>query len=173
MNTQELNNLVEELAKTPEALRELTKGLAQGDLTRKPSPSEFSILENVCHLRDIEREGYSKRVRLLLDEVEPFLPDLNGAELAKQRGYNDDDLDDSICQFDVARQETLAAVRDLDESQLARTGTLENTGPVTLKSLLIMMRDHDQSHIEEIDHLTSKPPRVREAPPVKSKASSM
>jgi hypothetical protein len=49
------------------------------------SPGEsFSALEHVCHVRDIERDGYRVRIRRLLDENDPSLVSLDGDELARE-----------------------------------------------------------------------------------------
>ena len=40
------------------------------------------MLEHVCHLRDIEVEGYAPRLKRILSEDGPFLPDIDGRRLA-------------------------------------------------------------------------------------------
>src|SRR4051794_41846310 len=80
--------LVEYLAEMPAIVKELSSSLTQEELKRKPPDSEFSVQENVCHLRDIEQEGYTVRIEKLLNEHEPVLPDINGAKIALERDYN-------------------------------------------------------------------------------------
>src|ERR687883_177480 len=92
METQELQTFVNALAETPEAVRQMVDGLASEELTFKPSEKEFSILENICHLRDIEAEGYAFRIRKILSDREPFLPDIDGDRLAAERSYNRQNL---------------------------------------------------------------------------------
>src|SRR5947199_154042 len=56
------------------------------------APSErLTALEQVCHVRDIERDGYQRRFRRLLDEAGPFLESIDGYALARERGYAGDD----------------------------------------------------------------------------------
>src|SRR5215470_1921827 len=47
-----------------------------------PSP-----VEQCWHLADLEREGYGSRIRRLLDESNPVLPDFDGARVARERKY--------------------------------------------------------------------------------------
>src|SRR5436305_15039686 len=85
---QEFKTLLDFLAETPQVVRWLSHELTLDELKRKPSDNEFSVLENVCHLRDIEQEGYTVLIDKLLNEDEPVLQDINGAKLAMERAYN-------------------------------------------------------------------------------------
>jgi len=54
----------------------------------RPGPDEsLSPVEQCWHLAELEREGFGARIRRLLDEAEPFLPDFDGARLARERDY--------------------------------------------------------------------------------------
>ena len=59
--------------------------LTNAQLRFQPRGGYFSILENICHLRDIEIEGYGVRLRRLRAEAHPTLPDINGDQLALER----------------------------------------------------------------------------------------
>jgi hypothetical protein len=52
-----------------------------------------------------------------------------------------------------ARQQNVSVLRQLDEDQFERTGDLEGVGGVTLGKLLLMMREHDDSHVEELQRI--------------------
>lgn len=49
----DLRGLIDALTETPETVGGLVKDLSEADLRVKESPEEFSVIENVCHLRDI------------------------------------------------------------------------------------------------------------------------
>ena len=50
-------------------------------------PSEqFTAIEQVCHVRDIEIEGYQVRFRRTLEEASPFLPSIDSETIAKLEG---------------------------------------------------------------------------------------
>ncbi|MGH9868871.1 MAG: DinB family protein [Candidatus Polarisedimenticolia bacterium] len=156
MNAAGLPPLVSELKKTPISLARLLDGLTPGDLAWKPSASEFSILENVWHLRDIEEEGYLVRVRRLRAEPHPVLPDIDGDRLAAERRYNEQPLQPGYEGFARARRLATEAVADATDQDLARPGTLEKTGPVTLGSILEMMREHDADHLGAVRSLRER-----------------
>lgn len=153
MTDEELQRIVKSLQKTPETLRQLVSGLPDRRLTSKPSDTEFSILEHICHLRDIEEEGYAVRIEKLLIEVEPFLPDVDGNKLAEERAYNQQDFRAALHEFTLARNNNLQVIEGLTLTQLSRRGILEKVGAVSLERLLLMMRDHDREHLKELADL--------------------
>ena len=81
MAQPDFENLVAFLEETPDVVKSLTGNLTAKELMRKPAIEEFSFLEHVCHLRDIEREGYGVRIAKLLNEEQPFLPDIDGGRV--------------------------------------------------------------------------------------------
>lgn len=156
MNKNEFRDLTNSLAITPESVRRLALGLGKSETRWKPASNEFSVVENVCHLRDIEVDGYVVRISRILKEEKPFLPDLDGARLAEERDYNNQDLKAALGAFRQAREDNLRIIRELSSEQLMRTGTLENAGTITLLRLLELMREHDGAHISELTGLRRK-----------------
>jgi len=150
MTAEEFEALKKFLTKTPAAVRELIAGLTENQTRRKPSQTEFSVVENICHLRDIEAEGYQKRIRRILTEDMPFLPDLDGSRLALERRYNEQELEAALEAFTVARDENMRTIQSLSAEQLTRGGTFEQIGPLTLQRLLLMMQEHDRAHLLEL-----------------------
>jgi hypothetical protein len=153
---EDSHDVIEFLEETPALVRRLAQGLADGDLRWKPSAEQFSFVENACHLRDIEVEGYGARIRKLLAENHPELPDVDGARLARERDYNSQDFAAALDDFMRARTENLHAVRELSAEQLGRAGTLEGVGEVTLGRLLLLMREHDEAHRQELVELRER-----------------
>lgn len=151
--SEEMNDcvdLIESLARTPEEVAALVSGLSPQALIAKNSPDEFSVLENVCHLRDIEIEGYSLRINRILNENNPLLPDIDGGLLAIERNYNRQLLTEALDDFRKARQGNVSALAGLNNDHFAREGVMEGVGKVSLGKLLLMMRDHDDGHLDEL-----------------------
>lgn len=153
MNAPELRDALQFLAETPRIVEEAAAGLTPDDLRWRPSAKEWSVLENVCHLRDIESEGYRVRIRRLLEEEHPYLADLDGSRLAEERRYNTQDAPEGIAGFRRSREETLQALGRVAPEQWDRSGTFETTGTITLRDLVGMMREHDQAHRTDLARL--------------------
>ena len=148
--------LLDFLHETPDKLAQLTNGLSVAELRLKNSEDEFSALENLCHLRDLELQGYAPRIKRMLDESDPALPDFDGARAAAENNYHSQEPDLALQTFRTARRENVAKLRSLTEEQLKREGTLEGVGKITLRRLAEMMREHDQGHLEDLRFLRQR-----------------
>jgi hypothetical protein len=136
--------------RSPDEAARLLRDLSEQAVKARNSPDEFSALENICHLRDIEVEGYTVRVNKILTENKPMLPDIDGGRLAIDRAYNNQEVDEALEAFALARRQNIAVLLQVNEEQLKRSGFMTGIGEITLEKLLVMMRDHDEGHLEEL-----------------------
>jgi hypothetical protein len=120
-------------------------------------PSEaFTAIEQVCHVRDIEIDGYQLRFRRTLDESTPVLASIDSEALAKQRDYAHADAVRMFAEFRAARTRTLALLRSLEQAQLRRPAEFEGYGRVTLRALVHYLCSHDQQHLSGLQWLLGK-----------------
>jgi hypothetical protein len=120
-------------------------------------PSEaLTAIEQLCHVRDIEIEGYQVRIRRTLAESNPLLPSIDTNALVRERAYARDDPAHVLAAFRAARTATMAMIRDLSDAQLARTAVFEGYGPLTLRSLVHYLCSHDQQHLAGLQWLLGK-----------------
>ena len=127
----------------------------EGQATRGPSGGGFSIVEHAWHLADLEREGFGARIRRLLTEEDPELPDFDGARLARERSYRELPLQGGLAGFAAARAANLSVLRAVPSESWAWAGRQEGVGTVTLRDIPRLMREHDDSHRAEIDSLVA------------------
>jgi hypothetical protein len=92
----------------------------------------------------------------LLTEDQPTLHDINGAKLAAERGYNNLNLQPGLEQFIQARKENISKLKGLAIEELSRSGTFENAEGITLERVILMMREHDAEHLNELGELLRK-----------------
>jgi hypothetical protein len=153
MTAEELDEIRTTLAATPAAILNAIGNLSDEQQRRRSPDGEFSCIETVCHLRDLEVEGYTARIDRLLAEEGPVLPDIDGGRLAIERDYQGQDIRQALEVFTAARAKNLRTLRALTPEQLARPGTLAGTGMITLGKLLLMIQDHDLGHVEDLHRL--------------------
>ena len=146
MNFEDLAAFPARVAKTIERIADPRHKIADG---------EFSVVEHICHLRDIEAEGHATRVEQLLRGDDPFLRDLDGDRLARERRYFEQDLQQALRDFVAARARSVALLASADAAALAREGTFENVGRVSLAKLVEMMREHDAEHLRALELLAA------------------
>lgn len=117
-----------------------------------PGPNDaFSPVEHCWHLADLEREGYAVRIRRLREEADPWLPDFNGAQIARERNYKSLSLAEGIEAFRDARLRNIAILRTLDAGDWMRRGEQEGVGAIALCDIPAMMAEHDAAHRLEIE----------------------
>ena len=149
------------LDETPNQLANSTSGFSNAELRFQNSPDEFSVLENICHLRDLELQGYTPRIRRILAESDPALADFDGARVAAESSYNNEQSGLALQAFQTARRENVEVLRALTDAQLSREGTLEGVGSVTLRRLAELMREHDEGHLEDLRVLSQRLSQAR------------
>jgi hypothetical protein len=120
-------------------------------------PSEaLTAIEQLCHLRDIEIEGYQRRIQRALLEDDPFLPSIDTDALARERRYGDADPVEALESFRQARAQTIALIRELTPQQLARPAQFKGYGPVTLRGLIHFLCSHDHQHLAGLQWLLGR-----------------
>lgn len=111
-------------------------------------PSErLTPIEQLCHVRDIEIEGYQERIRRTLSENNPQLASLDTDALARSRAYSSADAQAVLAAFRSARAKTLDLLSGVGPAELRRPAYFEGYGAVTLKSLVHYLCSHDQQHL--------------------------
>ena len=120
-------------------------------------PSEpLTALEQLCHVRDIEIDGYQVRIRRTLLEDAPLLASIDTDALVRERAYARDEPGRVLARFRAARAETMEMLSGLSDAQLARTAVFEGYGPLTLRSLVHYLCSHDQQHLAGLQWVLGK-----------------
>jgi hypothetical protein len=148
-----LSEAIERLSSTPQQVEALARGLSDEQLSRKPKGDFFSIRESVLHLRDIDVEGYERRIHLILSEECPALPDSDGGKLARERNYNARPLQPALDDLRRSRTVSMQRLMACSEADLDRKAEMQGVGTVTLRRLLEMWMEHDRGHLADIVEL--------------------
>ncbi|MBI3709364.1 MAG: DinB family protein [Proteobacteria bacterium] len=116
----------------------------------RPAAGGFSLVEQVCHLRDIDGEGYRLRLERILTEHEPSFPNIDGAKLARERDYQEQDLPTALAGFGKTRADISHRLNGLSNAARQRAGFLDGTQRITIDDLVAAMLDHDRGHLQEL-----------------------
>ncbi len=142
--------LLAELQAMPELLARRFGGLSAEAARRGGPNGTFSPVEHCWHLADLESEGFGARIRLLLSADRPFLPDFDGARVARERDYRARSLVEGLRAFRAARESNLALLRSVANEAWSRGGVQEGVGEIRLSDVPRLMHEHDASHSAEI-----------------------
>jgi DinB superfamily len=121
------------------------------------APAEqFSALATVCHLRDIERDGYHLRLNRVAREEQPDLASIDGFALQRERNYAGDSLPLALAAFREARAETVRLVRGWGPEVKQRQATFAEYGTLTASGLLHLLASHDLQHLSGLRWLLAR-----------------
>ena len=114
--------LLADLQAMPDYLAATFAGLSAADAAVPGPDGALAPVEQCWHLADLEREGYGLRIQRLLGEVDPVLPDFDGARIARERAYRSRSLAEGLAAFREARGRNLARLRTLTADEWSRAG---------------------------------------------------
>lgn len=145
----------------PQQLQDFFAAIPAGFENWKPGswegiPSEpFSAIEQICHVRDIEVDGYRARFRRALRETDPVLDNIDGEALAVERDYASAEAAGVFAAFRVARAKTLETISGLTDAQFERTAVFDGA-PVSVRGLVHMLCSHDHQHLAGLQWLMAR-----------------
>jgi hypothetical protein len=154
MASRDQEALFSQLAAMPDFLHEQFADLSRSDALLPGPDDSFAPVEHCWHLADLEREGHAVRIRRLRSEIDPVLPDFDGARVAEERRYKTLSLAAGIQAFREARLANLTELRSVGSDEWSRSGTRESVGILALGDMPAMMAGHDAAHRQEIEAWT-------------------
>jgi hypothetical protein len=153
---------LEALRAFPNTLREFIAHVPADALDWRPAswegiPSEeLTIRQQLCHLRDIEADGYLIRFKRVMAERNPTLASIDTYALVETRRYDQTKVDAALDAFATARSQTMQQLDALKPEHLSRRGAFEGYGEVTLAALIHYLCSHDQQHLAGIQWLLGR-----------------
>lgn len=154
-DAEDFSGMVATLGAMPAKLADITAQIPRAAWRRRPAKGGFSLLEHVCHLRDIDNDGYRVRVERMLVEERPSLVDIDGGALARERDYQSQDLMDALSAFTATRREVAARLARLTPEERQRTGLMAG-GEITIEGLAGAMQAHDSEHLDQLNELCAE-----------------
>jgi hypothetical protein len=159
--THDLQTTIDALASFPATLARMFNSIPQ-ELRQWAPPSwagypgeRLNAVEQICHLRDIEIEGYRVRFDRTRREVAPMLADFPGEPMAQERNYAAQNPDTALREFTLARAANVETMRGFSDADLRRTAIFEGT-QTTLAGLVHFLCGHDCLHLAGLQWLLAK-----------------
>jgi uncharacterized damage-inducible protein DinB len=139
--------LIEEYVECGPRLRQAAAGLTQEDLTARPGPGKWSILELVHHLTDSDLIAIDRMKRILTEDNPPLLYADENAYVDRLFSH-DQSLEDALILFEVGRRQFARVLRKLPDEAFERRGTHNRRGVVTVGSMVKGYIDHVNHHLK-------------------------
>ncbi|NPV57373.1 MAG: HAD hydrolase-like protein [Anaerolineae bacterium] len=141
--------LILSLRVTPALLDTMANKLSPAVWQTRPRDGEWSLLEIVCHLRDVDRELNLARIQRVLEHPGSFITSEKIDSLAASRNYIKEDIDIALNEFFDAREILLSSLSELTPDQWNSPALHSIYGPTNLVEIVDLMRAHDQTHTRQ------------------------
>ncbi|RPI11479.1 MAG: DinB family protein [Zetaproteobacteria bacterium] len=141
--------ILSKLQETPKAVAAMFRGLSDDEARRRPAPEQWSMLEILCHLRDVEFlfvERYGK----IANHDRPTLRMIDQNDLAVRLRYNADDPAAALREFQTLRGETVALLSALAQQSWERVGLHPKRGEFGIAAHAVMHVAHDANHVDRL-----------------------
>jgi DinB family protein len=126
---------------------------SEHDLFESPGPSEWSIHQVMAHMRDAEEQAFLFRMKKMLSEDNPAVPNFNQEAWQREHYSTAEPLEKILGEFRVARRKQVALLRKTTDKQWSRTARHPEFGTISLDWLV----SHNVSHtFEHLAHVSSK-----------------
>jgi FMN phosphatase YigB (HAD superfamily) len=116
----------------------------------RPAAGEWSLVEIVCHLRDVEKEVNLPRLHAVAEIDNPFLSGADTDPWAVERCYQTQGGTQALAEFVAARREAYTFLASLPESAWSRPARHALLGNTTLAELVGWILDHDRIHLAQL-----------------------
>lgn len=141
--------LIAFLEATPAVLHSLSLELPPEKWMQRPLPGEWSGLEIVCHLRDVDAEVNLERIEAVLREQNAFILAQMTDQWAEERQYNQEDTSNALRDFFIARARLVEKLKSISAADWQRSARHTIFGPTHLRELVSFMVDHDRLHLQQ------------------------
>jgi len=137
------------LQATPAAIHALMQTNPMESWKNHPAMDEWSLLEILCHLRDVDAEVNLPRVEAILHEENAFINGQPTDQWSLERNYAGQDAVSSFERFIVERMKLVELLAGISPAEWVRHARHSFLGPTTLRELVEFMVDHDRLHIRQ------------------------
>ncbi len=138
--------VIEEYVACGPWLREAVAGLTREDLTARPGPGKWSILELVLHLTDSDAISIDRMKRMLTEDNPPLLYADESAYVERLCSH-EQSLEDALTLFEVGRRQFARVLRLLPDEAFARQGTHNRRGTVRVGDMVKDYVEHVTYHL--------------------------
>jgi hypothetical protein len=142
------------LKTTPTRWRSLVELISPELLNRHPDPAEWSAMECLQHLVDLERWVFPVRVKAFLagEPIPAFDPDKQGSKWSADQSPLK-----LVEELEKLRADSIALLDTVSESDLGRQIVHSQLGPVTLGEMLHEWAGHDLMHTVQAEQAMMQP----------------
>lgn len=142
--------LVDRLESAGEEFGKGLLGLTNEEIKRVPAPNEWTIHQAAAHVRDTEVQVFLYRVKRILTEELPAVPNFSQEAWSREHYSPDEPIKKIARDFVAARRKVVKSLRALSDKDWARRGTHSAFGNISIEWLVTHFYAHTLDHIGQI-----------------------
>ena len=145
-------------------LRQAVAGLSPEELTARPGPGDWSILELVIHLADSDSIAIDRMKRMLIEDNPPLLY-ADETAYVRLLASHEQSLEDALTLFELGRRQFARVLRALPDEAFDRLGTHNRRGILTVGGSVKDDIDHVDHHLAFLLEKRARLEKLRPQPP--------
>lgn len=149
--TQDQRKVVGDLVRTIERLTEMTEELSEDQLRVRPAENKWSIKEIIGHLAAFE-EVVVGRFKAMYTKDNPTI-DSYDTDAWAATDHIDEDFDESLERFTVARKKTTNILKRLKDKEWLRPGRHPELPNYSIQIAAERLAAHDSNHLKQIENI--------------------
>ena len=150
MDVTERQRLIEQYADGPARLKAALATVPSDALTWRPTPTDWSAHEIVCHCADAEAL-VATRIRMLVVEREPLIVGIDQDAWTRTLDYHNLPLEPALAAVEATRAHTSEELRRLPDEAWTREGHHTESGRYTATDWLRIYAPHLHDHARQIE----------------------
>ncbi|MEZ4518825.1 MAG: DinB family protein [Chloroflexota bacterium] len=107
----------------------------------------------INHLYDEEREDFRTRLDILLHRPDAPMPPIHPGQWVTERAYNNRDPGESLANFLIERERSIAWLRELENPDWDQAATTPNGRPFHAGDMAASWAAHDLLHLRQLIEL--------------------
>lgn len=147
------SSIIAFLMATPAMIHNFAKKIPTIEWNKCPADGEWSFLETICHLRDVDAFVNLPRVHKMINGENIRIAGQETDQWVHERKYNQQDPDKAFIDFVQYREDLIELLRGLSYEDWNRQARHTILGTTLLSELVGFMIDHDQLHIRQASTL--------------------
>ncbi len=144
------------LTATPAVFPALFDGQPK-EATDRRGAEGWSAKDVLAHLVSIQGPAIVERVKAMVDDDLPTLPDVDETVTLARSGLRDRPAQELVAKFIEERAKAVEYLRGLTSEQLGRKGVHQMAGEITVADAIHHMAYHDLLHVAQAANLLAEP----------------
>ena len=137
------------LRASPAVFDSLFRETSSDIVKMKPNEKEWSVIEIICHLKDVDQDVNIPRVSTIIKENEPFIEGADTHPWVSERRCWEEDSAQLLRSFIEKRIELVQLLESLPPDAWQREAQHAILGRTTLLELMRIVVEHDMLHIKQ------------------------